>query len=129
MIGDFALAVKDALRAADPAFDATLEVDDDLVPAPGSPVVLVADDGGPALIGGAWLFGASPRRPTLRLTAIGTGRTEVRNTVIAAAEWVAEHKPGITRVEDLPAPLITRDRKTGADLASIAMPIIVRQTV
>lgn len=129
MIGDVADEVMEALRVADPEpFDAVLDVDDDYVPAPGSPVVLVADDGGPATIPGPWTHRASPRRLSLRLTAIANGRSEARATVIAAAEHVAAHKPGIARVEDIPPPLITRDRKTGADLASITMPVIVRQT-
>lgn len=129
MIGDFAETVKDALRAADPAFDATLFVDDDFRPAAGAPVVLVADDGGPSTAPNApWLTRYMPRRPILRLTAYAVDRPEARAAVIAAAEFVAEHKPGIARVEDIPSPLLARDRKTGAELASIAMPVIVRQT-
>lgn len=130
MIGDFALAVMESLRGDDPdapLFDATLEVDDDFMPTEGAPVLLVADDGGPAVIRGPWTSPLSPRRPLLRLTAFAVGRTAARDYVIDAAEHVRIHKPGIARVEDIPSPLLTRDRKTGADLASITMPVIVRQ--
>lgn len=128
MIGDYPDEVVDSLRAADPAFDAVLHVDEDFMPTAGSPVVLVADDSGPAVIQGPWTARLSPRRVILRLTAFAAGRAEARQTVIDAAEHVATYKPGIARIEDIPHPLMTRDRKTGADLASIAMPVIVRQT-
>jgi hypothetical protein len=68
------------------------------------------------------------RRPLLRLTAFAKGRDEARIVVQDAADWVYAHKPecGIVRIEDVSDPLITRDRATGAYLASITMPAIVR---
>ncbi len=129
---DYAKDVKEALAAdwadTQPDWTATLEVDDDFRPAPGHPVVLVADDGGPAVVTGAWLVGKSPRRPILRLTAYANGRTEALTAVNTAADFVFANRPGIARVEDISTPLVTRDRETGADLASITMPVIVRQT-
>lgn len=124
MIPDYAKTVKAALAAA--SFPATLEVDDDFRPTAGAPVLLVADDGGPAMLPGAWLAGKSPRRTVLRLTAFAAGRTESRTTVVDAAQWVFTNRPGIARVEDMPGPLITRDPKTRAYLAWVTMPVIVR---
>lgn len=129
MIPDYVRGVKDALLAAAPTpFDATLEIPTTFDPVSGTPVVLVADDGGPAVLRGAWMVSASPYRPVLRLTAYATGRTEARATVVAAAEYVVANKPGIARVENVSVPLITKDRATGAMLASITVPVIVRQT-
>ena len=129
---DYAKAVKEALAAdwadTQPNWTATLEVDDNFRPDVGHPVVLDADDGGPAVLGGAWWVGYSPRRPILRLTAFAKGRTEAVTAVNAAADFVLANRPGIARVEDISTPLVTRDRETGADLASITMPVIVRQT-
>lgn len=125
-IPDYAKTIKSALAAADPAFDATLHVDDDYAPVEGSPLVLVADDGGPAVINGSWLLNKSPRRSVLRLTAFAAGRTEARATVIAAADFVTAHRPGIARIEDISVPLLTRDRDTGAWLASVTAPVMVR---
>lgn len=125
-IPDYAKTVKTALIGADPAFDAVLQVDDDYTPVTGSPIVLVADDGGPAMVQDSWLVNRSPRRTVMRLTAFATGRTEARATVVAASDFVVENRPGISRVEDVSNPLITRDKSTGAWLASITSPVIVR---
>lgn len=129
---DYAKTVKTALAAdwadTQPDWTATLHVDDDYQPTGGKPVVLVADDGGPAVLPGAWLVGHSPRRTVLRLTAFADGRTEAVNAVSTAADFVVANRPGIARVEDISTPLVTRDRETGADLASITMPVIVKQT-
>jgi hypothetical protein len=89
-------------------------------------MVLVANDGGPALVSGPWLLNKSPRRPVLRLTATAAGRTEARDAVIAAADFVVANRPGIARIEDVSDPLITRDRDTGAWLASVTAPVVVR---
>lgn len=129
---DPAKAIKTAL-AADwaanhPAWTPTLHVDDDFMPATGAPALLVADDGGPRIIGDSWLVRKTPRRPVIRLTAFATGRDEARTVVDAAADYVIAHKPGISRIEDVSDPLETRDRATGAFLASITMPVIVRPT-
>lgn len=125
-IPDYAKTVKNALVAADPAITAVLQVDDDYTPVEGAPIVLVADDGGPAIIQDSWLVNKSPRRTVLRLTAFATGRTEARAAVVAASDFVVAHRPGIARVEDVSTPLITRDKSTGAWLASITSPVIVR---
>lgn len=129
---DYAKTVKTALAAdwatTHPDWVATLEVDEDYRPVAGHPVVLVADDGGPPVAPGAWLVGHSPRRTVLRLTASAVGRTEGLDAVNAAADYVHTHRPGIARVEDISVPLVTRDRETGAVLASITMPVIVTQT-
>jgi hypothetical protein len=130
-IPDYAEAVQDALAAdwavSHPTWTATLNVDDDYQPVAGSPTLLVADDGGPALVRGAWVAPVGPRVPTLRLTAFAAGRSEARAVVVAAAAFVHANKPGISRIEDISSPLIARDRETGAFLASITMPVIVRQ--
>jgi hypothetical protein len=131
---DTAKLTKDALASSWAAGMAplvvtpTLHVDDDWRPAGNSVALLVADDGGPAILGGPWMVRLSPRRPLLRFTAFAKGRDFARVTAIDAADWVADHKKdcGIARVEDVSDPLITRDRATGAYLASVTMPVIVR---
>lgn len=128
---DYARDVKNALAAdwavAHPLWVATLEVPVDYRPAADRPVLLVAPDPGPPLFVGAWTARRSPRRPVLRLTGFGLGRSASLEVVNAAADFVVANKPGgISRVEDVSEPLITRDRDTGADLASITMPVIVR---
>lgn len=129
---DYAKAVKYAL-AADWAVSHTtwqpvLEVDDGYQPTVGAAVLLVADDGGPAVAQGAWTAKVSPRRTVLRMTAYAAGRDAALECVNAAADFVTAHKPGIARVEDVSVPLITKDRATGAWLASITVPVIVRKT-
>jgi hypothetical protein len=130
---DYAKTVKDALAAewavSHQTWGApTLTVPDSFNPDADPPTLLVADDTGPALIGGAWVAPVGPRRPLLRLTAFANGRTLAREVVEAAAAFVVANRPGIARIEDISAPLITRDRETGADLASITVPVIVRKT-
>lgn len=128
---DPAALAKDGLAArwADghPDWTATLHVDDDFQPTPGQPVLLVADDGGTGVHGGAWLVRKDMLRITLRLTAFAAGRSEARAVVDAAADDLVGNRPaGITRIENVSAVLETRDRETGAFLASITMPVIVR---
>lgn len=129
-VPDYAKTVKDALAgdwsATQPTWTATLNVDDDYQPTMGAVTVLVADDSGPAIFGGAWTAPTSPRRMLLRLVAFAAGRSAARSAVDTAAQFVRTNKPGVSRVEDFPAPLITKDRETGAFLASITMPVIVR---
>ena len=129
---DTAKAIKEALKAdwstAHPGWSATLEVSDDYKPAAGKPTVLVANDGGPAVLRGPWLVRKTPRRPLIRLTAFAVGRDEALAAVNAAADFILAHKPGISRVEDVSDPFTTKDRATGAALASITMPVIVRPT-
>ncbi|SCX05980.1 hypothetical protein SAMN02799620_00791 [Mycolicibacterium fluoranthenivorans] len=128
MIPDYVRGVKDALRAAPTPFDATLEVPATFDVVAGTPVVLVADDGGPAVLSGAWMAKATPYLTVLRLTSYATGRTVARQTVVDAVEFVVANKPGIARIESVSVPLITKDKETGAMLASITVPVIVRQT-
>lgn len=127
---DYASEIHDALAAdwavSQPSWSPALHVDRDYVPTAGAPTVLVADDGGPAMVRGAWLLNKSPRRTVLRLTAIAAGRTEARETVLVAADFVVAHRPGIARIEDVSVPLTTRDGATGAWLASITAPVVVR---
>lgn len=107
----------------------TLHVDDNFVPTGHDVALLVADDGGPAILGGPWMLRHSPRRPVLRLTAFAKGRDDARMTAVDAADWICDHhaEVNIARIEDVSDPLITRDRVTGAYLASVTMPATVRQ--
>ncbi|MBU8819546.1 hypothetical protein KL864_27040 [Mycolicibacterium goodii] len=129
---DTAGAIQDALVAAwsseHPAWSVVLEVDDNYEPEIGKPVLLVADDGSTPVHRGAWMVRKTPRRPMIRLTGFAAGRTEALAVVNAAADFVLAHKPGISRVEDVSDPLVTKDRATGAVLASITMPVIVKPT-
>lgn len=131
-IPDYAKTVKTALVAdwavSHPTWDPTLEVPAPFDPTAGRAALLVADDGGPALVAGAWLVDATPRRPVLRLTGFAEGCTEARECAVTAVVFVKAHRPGIARIEDVSVPLITRDPETGAYLASITVPVIVRQT-
>ena len=128
---DPAKIIKTALAAhfTDIESDATvtLEVPDDYTPVDGEPVLLVADDGGTQVNGGAWMAGRGLLLITLRLTSFARGRTEARDTLTAAIDHLlANHPAGIARIENVPAVLDTRDRETGAYLASITMPVVVR---
>ena len=127
---DYAKDVKDALAAdwstAHPTWTATLQVDDDYQPTTAAPTVLVADDTGVPVHPGAWMVGKTRRRNILRITAFAVGRDEALTAVNAAVQFVVANKPGIARIEDVSDPLVTRDRKTGAILASITMPVIVK---
>lgn len=104
-----------------------LHVDDNYVPSDDAPVVLIADDGGPPMFGSAWFIN-SPRLPLLRFTAFTAGRNAAWDLVKAVAGWVNDNPGavGITLVNDVSDPLVTRDGETGAYLASITMPTIVR---
>jgi hypothetical protein len=129
---DPAMVVKDALvglAAPDQSWaaDVCLEVADDYQPVPGLPTLLVADDGGGAVNGGAWLAGRDLLRVTLRLTAFARGRTEAREVVDAAVRQLRHNRPtDVARIENIPAILDTRDRDTGAYLASIILPVLIR---
>lgn len=129
---DTAKAIKDGLAtawAADhPGWKAVVHVPEDYNPATDPPTLLVANDGGPPMLPGAWLFGRSPRRPTIRFTGFAAGRDDAWAVVNTALGWfLANHRvAGVTRIEDASEPLDTRDRATGAYLASITMPCIVR---
>lgn len=125
---DTAKTIKDAAETAwastHPTWGVTLHIDDDYQPS--NPVLLVADDGGPPRYRGAWMVQKTPRNPTIRLTGFAKGRSQALAVVNAGVDFVVAEKPGIARIEDISDPLITRDRETGAFLASITMPVIVR---
>lgn len=128
---DPAKAIKNALAdffdAEHADWTATLEVDDDFHPAAGEPVLLVADDGGVAVNTGPWMAGRGLLRIVIRLTAFARGRTEAREVVLAAIDFIQANRPaGISRLENIPAVLDTRDQETGAYLASITMPVVVK---
>ena len=127
---DPAAAIKDdlATRWADdhPAWAVTLHVADDYRPVAGSPVLLVADDGGTTVHGGAWLVRKDMLRIVIRLTAFAAGRGEAREVLDAAVDDLVANRPAGIRIENAPPALETRDRETGAFLASITMPVIVR---
>jgi hypothetical protein len=130
---DPAKAIKTALvtewATAHPTWTATLHVDDDYKPTAGSPTLLVADDGGPRVVGDSWTVGKTPRKPSIRFTAYAVGRDEALGCVDAAVDFILDHRPVvISRFEDVPNPFVTRDRATSAFLASITVPVIVRQT-
>jgi len=129
---DPAKAIKEALATewttAHPTWTATFHVNADYTPTAGSPTLLVADDGGPRVVGDSWTVGKTPRRPLIRLTAFAKGRDEAIDVVDAAVDYILANRPvEISRFEDVSTPLVTRDRATGAFLASITVPVIVRQ--
>ena len=141
-MADMAQLIKDGLAAgpvdwppqATSGVTPTLHVDDNYRPSDAGPQILVADDGGPReWITDYWSTGGRGhprgywRRPLLRLTAFAAGRSTAREVVMTGADWVCAHKSdvGIIRVEDVSDPLLTRDRVTGAYLASVTMPVIV----
>lgn len=128
---DPAKELKDALAGyfadEENGWTATLEVPDDYHPVAGSPVLLVADDGGGAVNDGAWLAGRGLLRIVIRLTAFARGRTEARQVVLAAIDFIQANRPaGISRIESVPAVLDMRDPETGAYLASIATAVVVK---
>lgn len=126
---DPAKAIKTALADFfdDTDVAVTLEVPDDYTPVDGEPVLLVADDGGTQVNPGAFMAGKGLLRITIRMTAFARGRTEARATLDAAMDHLLADRPAeVARIENVPAVLDTRDRETGAYLASIAMPVIVR---
>ena len=130
-MADPAMSVKDAVaahcRGLHPKWKATLEVADDYQPLAGSPTLLVADDGGGMLNGGAWLIRRDLMRIDIRMTAFAKGRSEARTVLTDAIDIVVTTKPpGICRIENVPAPIEDRDRATGAYLASITMPVLIR---
>lgn len=131
---DPARAIRDGLASwwslkSYPADNLTLHVDDDFQPAANAPALLIADDGDatPQNLRQAWLLRKLPRRITIRITAFAVGRTQARELVDEAVDEIVANKPAqIARIEDVPAPLVTRDRDTGAWLASVTVPVTVK---
>jgi len=123
---DGARIIKDAyagwLASAYPNCTAVLEGDSSYQPAADRQQLLVADDGGQ-------LMCEVLANPLIRVTAFANGRTVARDIAAHAAGWIADNRPaGIARVKNVSALLVTKDRETGAYLASFTMPIIVRPT-
>lgn len=125
-IKDIKNGIKADWAVTHPGWTVTLEVGDDYRPTVGKPTLLVADDGGTAVLRGPWMVRKTPRRRTIRLTGFAVGRDEALAAVNSGADFILTHKPGISRVEDVSDPFTTKDRATGAILASITMPVIVR---
>ena len=90
-----------------------LSVPDKWTPTDGA-LLIVADDGGPAL----WPIKS---RHTIRLTAWADGRTLARGIAAYAAGLLGDGRPtGVAHVErDMGTILDARDRNTGAILASV----------
>lgn len=131
---DPAKAIKDALAGhwstAHPAWIATLQVDDDFAPTATNPALLVADDGGPRLHDGPWVLRQMPSRRNIRLTSFATGRTQALTVIDDAIDYlVANHPAPIARIENVPDPQVTLDRATGAVLAFLTMPVIVKPPI
>lgn len=130
---DPANAIKTAyvgwLAAEYPTCSAVLEADQGYRPTDAAQQLLVADDGGGRLASTSWALRKTPLRITIRVTAFARGRTLARQIADDAADWIIAHRPaGISRIEDISALLVTKDRDTGAYLASFTMPVIVRPT-
>ena len=110
---DIAPAIADWLDDIINNADVRLSVPDKWVPADGA-LLIVADDGGPAL----WPIKS---RHTIRLTAWADGRTLARGIAAYAAGLLGDGRPtGVAHVErDMGTILDARDPNTGAILASV----------
>lgn len=110
---DIAPAIADWLGDIINNADVRLSVPDKWVPADGA-LLIVADDGGPAL----WPIKS---RHTIRLTAWADGRTLARGIAAYAAGLLGDGRPtGVAHVErDMGTILDARDPNTGAILASV----------
>lgn len=110
---DIAPAIADWLDDIITNADVRLSVPDKWVPADGA-LLIVADDGGPAL----WPIKS---RHTIRLTAWADGRTLARGIAAYAAGLLGDGRPtGVAHVErDMGTILDARDPNTGAILASV----------
>lgn len=123
---DGARIIKDAytgwLATAYPHCTAVLEGDASYQPIPDRQQLLVADDGGE-------LVCEVLAEPLIRITVFANDRTVARDIAAHAAGWIADNRPaGIARLKNVSVLLVTKDRETGAYLASFTMPIIVRPT-
>lgn len=122
---DPAKSVKNALVGylddEHPTATAVLEVPDDYRPTLTTPLVLVADDGGPDLLHRIFA------QPTIRVTVFAVGRTQARAICADIGGWLLANRPaGIARIRNVSAVLEAKDDKTGAFMASITVPTIVR---
>jgi len=81
-----------------------------------TPVLVIADDGGPV----KWPIKS---QHTIRLTAYGSGRSQVRALVSKAAGLLGEGRPpGVASINsDMGGILDARDSATGAFLASVLL--------
>jgi hypothetical protein len=112
---DIIPAVKDWLQSRITNADVRLNVPEKWTPT-NTPVLVVADDGGPV----TWPIKSEH---TIRLTAYGSGRTQVRSIVAKAAGLLGSGRPtGIASINsDMGAILDARDPETAAFLASVLL--------
>jgi len=110
---DIAPSIADWLGDIITTADVRLSVPDKWTPADG-PLLIVADDGGPAV----WPIKS---RHTIRLTAWADGRSAARGIAALAAGLLGDGRPtGVANIErDMGTILDARDPNTGAILASV----------
>ena len=113
-------SVKDWLSTRIEDAEVRLNVPERWIPANGA-ILVVADDGGPTL----WPIKS---QHTVRLTAYGSGRTQVRNLASLAAGMLGYGRPtGIVHVDsEMGGILDARDPETGAFLASVLLTVQAR---
>lgn len=114
--------IKDWLDPRLGTVEARLNVPEKWTPTAG-PVLVVADDGGSALL-------PISSRHVIRLTAYAPGRTQARSIVALAAAKLVESQPrpaGVTYVDpNVGGILDARDKATGAFLASVLVTVTAR---
>lgn len=110
-------AIKDWLSPRITDADVRLNVPEKWTP-DATPVLVVADDGGP-------VYWPIKSEHTVRLTAYGSGRTQVRAIASLAAGLLGFGRPtGIAYVDsDMGGVLDARDPETGAFLASVLLTV------
>lgn len=121
---DVALLVHNGLSdyvAGRAGVELTLEVDRDWRATDDTWQLLVADDGGGALLHGHFA------EPTIRVCAIGAGRTATRALAAGAADHLQTHgAAGVARLSGVTTLREGKDRTTGNVLVFFTMLAIVR---
>lgn len=114
-------AIKDWLNARITDAEVRLNVPEKWTPESGTGILVVADDGGP-------VFWPVRSQHTVRLTAYGSGRSQVRAIVSLAAGLLGHGRPtGIAYVDpDMGGILDARDPETGAFMASVLLTVKAR---
>lgn len=114
---DVILAIKDWLNDRIEDADVRLNVPEKWTTS-NTPVLVVADDGGP-------VYWPIKSQHTIRLTAYGSGRTQVRAIAALAAGLLGYGRPtGIASIDsDMGGILDARDPATGAFLASVLLTV------
>lgn len=112
---DIIPSIKDWLGERIDDADVRLNVPEKWTPDDGA-VLVVADDGGPV----RWPIKSEH---TIRLTAYGSGRTQVRGVVGLAAALLGEGRPpGVASINsEMSAILDARDAETAAFMASVLL--------